>query len=400
MLKEIINKEKSSKEEKKVEYIELIYDLIFVYIIGRNNHLLHNLENGFFSLNMYITYLATTFIILQIWYFTTLFINRYGSNGPAEHICLFINMYLMYYMGQGTSALWRHYYVQYNIAWSLILLNLAVQYYLVLRKSPDLPDNQRGHIIFNICLLIGEAVLVAVSIPIFSATGAALSPIALVVGLTVSLTVGRSFSRGVPVDFPHLSERVMLYVVFTFGEMIIGIAGYFSDTLNSRTIYFSLMGFLIVAGLFSMYGYFYDHIIDRERVTAGTAYMMIHILLISSLNNITTALEFMREESVDEVKKNAFLTISLVIYFVFLMLTLTHSKSYHKHGAEFFGVSALLTALFVTSMAMFYKDSVISILATVTYIYSMLIMNNHFSHKETIIAHADERHLILTPDKK
>lgn len=29
------------KEEKKVEYIELIYDLIFVYIIGRNNSLLH-----------------------------------------------------------------------------------------------------------------------------------------------------------------------------------------------------------------------------------------------------------------------------------------------------------------------------------------------------------------------
>ena len=27
-------------KEKKVEYIELIYDLIFVYIIGRNNALL------------------------------------------------------------------------------------------------------------------------------------------------------------------------------------------------------------------------------------------------------------------------------------------------------------------------------------------------------------------------
>ena len=29
-------------KEKKVEYIELIYDLIFVYIIGRNNSLLHH----------------------------------------------------------------------------------------------------------------------------------------------------------------------------------------------------------------------------------------------------------------------------------------------------------------------------------------------------------------------
>lgn len=30
------------KEEKKVEYLELIYDLIFVYLIGRNNSLLHH----------------------------------------------------------------------------------------------------------------------------------------------------------------------------------------------------------------------------------------------------------------------------------------------------------------------------------------------------------------------
>ena len=34
-------------EEKKVEYLELIYDLIFVYIIGRNNSLLLHLEDGF-----------------------------------------------------------------------------------------------------------------------------------------------------------------------------------------------------------------------------------------------------------------------------------------------------------------------------------------------------------------
>ena len=36
-----------SKEEKKVEYIELIYDLIFVYMIGRNSNLVHTIHDGF-----------------------------------------------------------------------------------------------------------------------------------------------------------------------------------------------------------------------------------------------------------------------------------------------------------------------------------------------------------------
>mgnify|MGYP002520469410 CR=1 FL=1 len=36
-------------EEKKVEYLELIYDLVFVYMVGRNNALLSHFENGFVS---------------------------------------------------------------------------------------------------------------------------------------------------------------------------------------------------------------------------------------------------------------------------------------------------------------------------------------------------------------
>ena len=48
MLKNII------KEEKKVEYLELIYDLIFVYIIGRNNSLLHHMTDGFIQPKMFL----------------------------------------------------------------------------------------------------------------------------------------------------------------------------------------------------------------------------------------------------------------------------------------------------------------------------------------------------------
>ncbi|MCQ2564104.1 MAG: low temperature requirement protein A [Mogibacterium sp.] len=34
-------------EEKKVDYLELIYDLVFVYMVSRNNALLSTFENGF-----------------------------------------------------------------------------------------------------------------------------------------------------------------------------------------------------------------------------------------------------------------------------------------------------------------------------------------------------------------
>ena len=70
--------------EKKVEYVELIYDLIFVYIIGRNNQLLDSFENGFVALPAFITYVLTTLAIIQIWNYTTYYINIYGKHGRAR----------------------------------------------------------------------------------------------------------------------------------------------------------------------------------------------------------------------------------------------------------------------------------------------------------------------------
>ena len=59
------------KEEKKVEYLELIYDLIFVYIIGRNNSLLHHIDGGFVAGGAFLSYLLGTLAIIQIWTFST-----------------------------------------------------------------------------------------------------------------------------------------------------------------------------------------------------------------------------------------------------------------------------------------------------------------------------------------
>lgn len=48
------------------------------------------------------------------------------------------------------------------------------------------------------------------------------------------------------------NERAMLFVVFTFGEMVIAVAAYFKGNGNVHwnMIYFSMMAFLIAVGLF------------------------------------------------------------------------------------------------------------------------------------------------------
>lgn len=375
-------KELTQKEEKKVEYIELIYDLIFVYIVGRNNSLLHTVENGWLPFSAFGTYILSTLVILQVWYYTTLFINRYGTNGVAEHIGLFVNMYLLYYMADATRMEWQAYYVKYNVAWALILLNIAFQYYLKLRKGKGRMPWQDVHIKLNITILLAQSFIILGTIPLYFRTGFPLAPLGMVLGLGASL-VFKNTDKLVSVDFPHLTERVMLYVVFTFGEMIIGISGYFESGFSLRAVYFSLMAFLIVVGLFLIYGFFYDHVIDREAVTAGTGYLMIHIFLITALNNITAALEFMREPEVDLVKKSIFLTASFLLYFLFLFSLERYAKGWEKPNGKMILKFIVLSLLFAVVMIATHQKSDLSILATVLYIFGMLSIRYHKTCEQT-----------------
>ena len=362
----------TSKEEKKVEYIELIYDLIFVYLIGRNSSFISLTEGGFISSEAFLTYVICTLVMIQIWNFTNFYINRYGSNGLQEHMLIFVNMFLLYFMGDATRTDWSsYYYFKYNIPWALIMINFLICYWLKYREYKDTKPWESLHIICNMILFGVEAAIILISLPIFSKTGLILSPLALVFGIIFLLATSK-INNLVPVDFGHLSERAMLYIVFTFGEMIIAISGYFEGVVSFRSIYFALMGFLIVVGLFQSYELCYDHLIDRELITNGIGYMMIHLFLIFALSCITVALEFMREEDVALMPKTIFLTVSFVVYFVFLFLLGIYMKNRKKPGARFIVKIVLILAAFSVLMIVFREKPYINIAVTVALIYGIL----------------------------
>lgn len=152
------------KEEKKVEYPELIYDLIFVYLIGRNNSLLHHVEDGFISVDLFLTYVLCTLAIIQIWNFTTFYINRYGTSGLRDHIFLFINMYLLYYMADGTRIHWQTHFNRYNVAWGLILLNIGLQYFIEFNKCRRKAPWETVQIRRSMIIIFVEALMVFISI--------------------------------------------------------------------------------------------------------------------------------------------------------------------------------------------------------------------------------------------
>ena len=364
------------KEEKKVEYIELIYDLIFVYMVGRNNTLIHDIQNGFVNPRSFIAYVLCTLAIIQIWNFTTFYINMFGRNGVRDHVFLFINMYLLYFVGQSTRTDWQDYQTMYHVAWGLILVNVAAQYLIELRNHRN--DPQVSGLIKRMSLaLLVESVFVFLAAIPNPDTVLWLSAAAIISGVALTFYSRRNTTAGSnPVDFMHLSERAMLFVVFTFGEMIIALAVYFigDGSFRANTIYFSLCAFLIVVGLFLSYEVVYDKMIDREGNHTGLLYMFLHILIIFFMNNITASLEFMREEEINNLPKVIFLIVSIVGYFIFLFFLTRYSKNCNKPRKSAVIAAVILTVSFVVLMLIFREMMYVNIMASVIYVFSMLLL--------------------------
>ena len=364
-----MSKEIMFPKDKKVEYIELIYDLIFVYIIGRNNLLLHNFENGFIAPSAFLAYIMTTLAVIQIWNYTTYYVNIYGRHSVRDHVFLFVNMFLLYFIGEGTRTDWQNYHLQYHIAWAFILVNIGIQYLFELPNYKTEHQN-RKQILKMAAILFAEALIVAADIPIYKITQTTWLSLAAVLFGMLSVFLSGQKNSGEFVDFPHLSERAMLYVVFTFGEMIIGIASYFEGEFSLGGTYFAFMAFLIVVGLFLSYGVFYDRIINREKKTSGLVYMLLHIFIIFSLNNITNGLEFMREEEILLIPKMLFLVVSFLLYFGFLFaLGSRHAKSKCRKYNKLCINAAVIGIVFTALMLLFSTKMMINIAVTVLFVF-------------------------------
>ena len=297
------------------------------------------------------------------------YINIYGKKNIREHIFFFINMFLLYFVGEGARADWYAFHMQIHVAWALILANIGVQYLIEL-TGHDETSLSRSRIKRMAVILFAEAAIVAAAIFEYKAFQTTwLSLAAIILGMAADVLFGQKDSHDF-VDFPHLSERAMLYVVFTFGEMIIYVASYFEGNFSIRGTYFALMAFLIVVGLFLSYGVFYDRIIDREKKTNGLRYMFLHIFIIFALNNITNSLKFMQVEAIELVPKMLFLLISFLLYFGFLFaLGNGHAKKICSgYGGLWLRVT-LLSVVFAVVMYLLRENMLLNIAVSVGYVF-------------------------------
>lgn len=76
-------------KERKVENIELFYDLIFAYAISKISELAHHPHNGIIEPWILISFILYSLAVLQEWSYLTYYLNRFGTFNIKEIVIIY-----------------------------------------------------------------------------------------------------------------------------------------------------------------------------------------------------------------------------------------------------------------------------------------------------------------------
>lgn len=362
---------KESHAVKKVEYIELFFDLIFVYTFRSINSLFHHVEGGFPSMQLLGTFFFLMTVAVQVWFFSVLFFNRYGRKSIRDYLTILLNMYLLYYMATSATVHQLEDFGLYHLAWAGILLNLAYRNWDKREYGHHLDSLDKKILLQTSAGLCMQALVVLLCIPLYHYTGFMLSPFALLFGFLIRLR-NRRYLLEHPADFPHLTERILLLVILTFGEMLIGIGSYFHP---GESVFFNISAFMIAAGMFLSYGFYYDNVLEHHRKASGLGILMLHIPMVLAINSTTIALELFAEKEEYSAMKPVFLLLALLLYYVLLLGMNRYGKIKGFADAFYLLLTGLMMAAYIPAILFTVQNPWLSTIFTLLFAYLNLGLN-------------------------
>ncbi len=322
-------------KEKKVELIELFYDLIYVYAISNLTKLLESEGADIFS--DFGRYFILCLVILQAWLYLTNYVNRYGEWNKSEYVLTTVNMMATIYMANTISDDWQIVAKSFNLAMLVMLGCVLAMYVLQLfKKTNDTSAARNSAVILSlVCLLYFAAFLLAY---FHIHRYVLLADIAAVLaGAFLPFILKGKFSSAI-IHFPHLVERLELITIITFGECVVGITGYFDINFVSLQ---AILVFMDVLLLFGCYVLQIHRLCDHEQDARALKIMFSHYLIVISLNLITITLAYAGDPDAGRTFNVIMMILSLAMFY----LSLYVNSSYYHKGISFTVKDGLISVM-------------------------------------------------------
>ena len=299
----------------RATFIELFFDLVFIFCIRSILPIVTNPEGGQADWYSYYTFCFTFTLMLQIWFNSTIFMNRFGTGRVADIVFLATNMFLLFVMTQAISIGWE-YYAIYNICWVLIDVNTMVHWGVRYMRIAN-PSPQVKHDTVSAIITLGiQAILVLLSHPMPKTPAQVVCLAAMLIGFAFWKAGGKDVLNGR--NREHLAERCALLMVLTFGETLIGFGGEVSTDLN---LFEPIMYFLLIVGMFLIYLNAIVNLIDLDLLGSGRGYMALSAWMTFCVANVTAGFDMAaRNVKLMGMEGDVFFGVSILVFLLSFFL--------------------------------------------------------------------------------
>ena len=369
-------------KHKRVEFSELFYDLVFVFAISKATALIHPLHSGVVAWDSLLDFFISVMVIINAWMIQTIYTNRYGTNSLFNMVIMFINMGLMLFMSNMIGYNWQQWF--YYTCWAVGTLTLTLFFqYLVefFRKSTDNTDRESIKGFLWLTGLGSLGVYLAALFPIYVGVYIFIASILLTFIVPIFLITKDEHFQ---VNLPHLIERVSLLVIITFGEMVVGLASFF--TVENFSIY-SVLNFVIMLSLFLFYFGEFDHAIDEGSSQKGLFVIYSHYPIFIGLMLMTVSMGYLLNPEANLLVAISFFYIGIGLFQAAVLANGPYNKNYLRYPRSYYCAQATLY-LAALILSLLFASNPITVLSIATiftlaiaihFIYFYVTQNKKYS---------------------
>jgi low temperature requirement protein LtrA len=338
---------------KKVTWLELFYDLLFVAAVSKAGHVLLHVEHDTIPIPYLLKFVLIIVPVWWAWVGQSLFVNRYGEDSVSHRVFLILQLFFSLIMTASLSVEFDEYYLTFLIGYAGLRAMTAIQYLAVSKRESDhRKDTARylgsrfwiGLIISSLSLFFDSWVRYAV----------------LYAGIVIDMALplmGRRYLVKTSINTHHLLERFALFTLILLGEILVSILAVLqSSEWTWESILFAVLTFLLAIAVWWQY---FDNVelkVNKNINTTGQIIIYGHLLIFISLCMLAASIRLLFLDQLDYIYMVTFLFGSVLLYF--FSTTLVFHK--YRHSDQRLGTSHL--ALLLGVLTVFIVISFITVL--------------------------------------
>jgi len=327
--------------EKKVTWLELFCDLLYVAAISKSTNVLLSVDEGKI---LFINLLKFNLIFIPVWWAwvgQTMFVNRFGKDKFHERFLLIFQMVFILILISSLSVDFDRYYIPFLVGFIGVRALTAFQYLSVIRKG----KREQNTAAFYLATRFWIGIFISTCSIFFSSW---FKYLVLYLGIIVDIFIplfGRKYLIKHPVNTSHLFERFGLLTLILFGESIISILSVLQPKIGSwKGIGYSVLSFSLIISLWWQYFDNLEKKIDKSVKTTGQIILYGHLFIYISLCMIAASIQLLFIKEI-----NYYFLLNFIFcatFFYFLSTTFVfHKYRYENEKLKIFHLGLFLSII-------------------------------------------------------